>query len=220
MMKSPRHHLLLLGLVLLGGAAAVAFSFTDGPRPVGVSNTLVRTPSAVVRSSRGKAALHSHSPASSAPETARKDTPFQEDGSYALISGRQQPGDSNSAERPDHLSTEGEHSALDPSAAAEDRPESSGSPSAATSLPEISFSEGHAWRVVDASAPGAQLSFGGQVATVNAAQPVPGSNGVALSVVVDSVPDPSPVAEEFSAARETPTGDVPDAADSILVSDP
>ncbi|RYD23868.1 MAG: hypothetical protein EOP88_02405 [Verrucomicrobiaceae bacterium] len=78
--------------------------------------------------------------------------------------------------------------------------------------PDVSFSNEHPWITNDPSVPGSSLSLDNQTATVTAAQPVSGGQGVALAVVVEDFP-PHPVA-----VSDPSSGSEPEAADATDLS--
>lgn len=197
MLQGFHHRLLFSGLLLLAGAAGAALWISNEVAPAAISRATRPAP-AVVRSSRA-GAEHSSSVSSSAAVA----------GSVSPVVGGHDddapaPLSSGLSSRPVtalHVSDPGlpeVESAGGELPVRQAGSVDSGLVSAPAFTPEVSFSNDHAWITNDPSAPGSSLSLDSQTAVVTAAQPVPGSRGVALGIVVEDMPPDAVAVPDFS----------------------
>ena len=187
-MKNSRNHLLCMGVALLIVAGILAVFHSGEP---------ATEPASPVRRSDVRSKLAS-SPNGVVPRPA-KETPALP---IAEVNEVQ-------------TSAGGDSAAADPESASGgfDLPSHTATPLGFVDSPQDpffprrpSFSNNHAWHPVDPEAPGHQLSFQGQVARVVASQAVAGSNGVALSVIVEDLPVQSASATDLPATPKTEDG--------------
>lgn len=208
MLHSLHDRLLLSGLLLLAGAVLAGVHVSNGFDARLVTRS-ARSAQGVTRSSRGGAealqilqspsagGIKSPAPAAHAGDTVA----VPHVGSRSEVLAALPFSDSEVAAVGD---------ARENSTVQQSGSEESGFVSTSSFTPDVSFSNEHPWITNDPSAPGSSLSLDNQTATVTAAQPVSGSQGVALAVVVEDLP-PHPVAlPDSSSGSGTEAADAPD----------
>lgn len=203
MLRNSNRRLLISGLLLLAGVVLSALVVSNGSVGIPGSQSPVHAPSAF-RSSRGKDRVApsvflplqaSPVDVASASATGIGTSPVAGDTASldgGLSASGQVPTDAPSVTRRDT-----ESSVVD------------------RSVPDVSFPGGQPWIVTDQAAPGSTLSFNNQTATVTAAQPVSGSNGVALAVVMEDSMHPSPETSP-EPSPEISDAPAPDSSDGIV----
>lgn len=208
MLQSLHHRLLLAGLLLLAGVAVAAWRESDGSGAPAVSRS-VRSAPAVVRSSRAGAETLSARSSTSADGSRGAVAAVDADGARAVPFAGSLPGTAGSVGASDPVLS-GEGSVGETYPVLQSGSEEPGFVSTPAFTPEVSFSNDHAWITNDPSAPGSSLSLDNQTAIVTASQPVPGSRGVALGVVVEDTPPNPVVVPDFSPAPGQEPADAPD----------